>query len=425
MIVTRNEMAKHNMKGTAMKGTSSKFSFVCIATALTFAVTAASAVNINWTFESSNNSDKGGPPSGYAGHSSGGVWAGQDGAMFIMLPGTASGTPSGSAFEVIGNINEGTDWMYLGCNFGLVSSSLQCDLSASSQTLTFDAKLGAGGAWSHWNLAGNAVGGADPSGKFIGQELTTSWQHFSIPIDTQVLSANDPTGIHTTQFVFKGWNLPVGTGTVSVDLIIDNMVLSPGPAVIPGIPALTNSDADYRLGSLTNNTGGLTFAGPGTWGTGAFSQWPGVGFTMNGATRCLESTGSQTMGASGGTWNVIVDPLLAGTNAPADISGCNMLLVRGRRVNGDNNPWKVRIEDSGKLPNAYQTVNLDINFTTTMADYTFPISSFMAGAPPVLDPTHATGVVLATNPVADGPIGLQVERIRVYNTAGVTDWSLY
>jgi hypothetical protein len=405
-----------------MKQMSSKLGVVCAALAVSLSLSLAGAVTVNWTFEGTNNSDKGGAPSGYAGYCC--PYANTDGAMFIMLPGTAAGTPSGSAFEIVGNITVGNSWMYLGCNFGLIDSDLECDLSGSSQTLSFDAKLGTSGAWTHWNLAGNAVGGADPDGKFIGQELTTSWQHFSVPIDSAVFSANDPSGIHTTKFVFKGWNLPTGTGTVPVDLVIDNMVLSPGPAVIPGVPVVTGSDANYNLGSLTNDTGGVTHDGPGVWGTGAWSPWPGVGFADIGSgVTVVETSGSQTLGASGGTWQVIVDPILAGSS-PANISSCNTLLVRGRKTNGDANPWKVRIEDSTK-GTPYLTVNLDINFTTTMADYVFPLSSFTTGTPPVLDPTKATNVVLATNPVADGPLGLQVQRIRLYNNAGVNDWSLY
>jgi hypothetical protein len=387
------------------------------AAALALTVSAASgAVPITWDFATTNTSNAGGVPFGFAGH--GDPYANTDFEMGIQPPGTVPGS-----FAVFGSVTKGANYTYAGIGFPF-SNGGTIDLTNTAQTVTFKARLAnAGDHATGWFFKVESTGSPSPAGVAMAG-LTTTDQNFSFPL-TGAAVANLATA---NQIVIVS-NPPTGAGTVPVSLVITDLRVDPGPASLPVKPTVTNFDQNYNTGTTINNQGGDTHVAAGRQLANEDAAMTTAIVSIGGGNQAFQELGSfATVAGDGYYYAVMYVDLQPASKAPVQIVGPTTLQVVARTMANNNCNWKVRIED---------TVNPDytmdwqpLALTNTLQTFNIPLSAFNGSNGFAPDLSTATVITLFAT---DGPgaspttvnVGLQVNRIRLFNPATVGDWNLY
>lgn len=168
--------------------------------------------------------------------------------------------------------------------FGAVSplhrgGNIGLDFSQGFDRLSFDVRLGTDGAHANWivRLEDDDTGDEFNNTSAALPTLTTAWQHLDIPLSSFTGGARPVSLDRLRQVVFASSNAPSGSGTVTVDLLVDNLTIT-GPPNLSAVPASLAYTYDpvnptapqtrtldlYNIGSRP-----LSITGLGITGTGA------------------------------------------------------------------------------------------------------------------------------------------------------------
>jgi len=324
---------------------------------------------------------------------------------------------------------------YFGVYMHLRSDFSGVDLTGF-ETLSFDIKAGTGTAHTDYVVRLEDTDGAEEWNNPSVQipPLTTDFQTVSVPLSS-FTGGGQPTDLTIVkQIVFANYNNePVGSGTVEVDLIIDNVQITATPLV----PPLTEFFVTFDDNDRHNSEGGDTridagYGGPGfTLATDQITTGlvsVGAGDLAYEATASIANSGDSFSFAA---WYTKTDPT---EGAGRDFSLFSMLEIEAAVLPANNLTWRLRLEDNTGDVDNFDHYDFTPPLSTSMQTYQIPVSAFLDGnnGTKIVDITNVWAIAVAAlgGPSSQTPtlnVGLQVSRITLVTLTGVrqTLWNAY